>query len=70
MLVAVRRMLLTGREDAALVLNGNWLLLNRVDGVLVKHRRDTWWQTYAAANDCSGIGVGRYRRAPPSAAAG
>jgi hypothetical protein len=51
MLLAVRRVLLTGSEDAALVLNGNWLLLNRVDGVLVKHRRDKWWKSYAAAND-------------------
>ena len=51
MLLAVRRILLTGPEDAALVLDGNYLLLNRVDGNLVKHRRDTWWQHYAAGND-------------------
>jgi hypothetical protein len=51
MLLAVRRILLTGPEDAALVLDGNYLLLNRVGGVLVKHRRETWWQSYAAAND-------------------
>ncbi len=51
MLLAVRRVLQTGPEDAALVLNGNWLLLTRSAGVLVKHRRDSWWKTYAAADD-------------------
>lgn len=51
MLLTVRRVLRTGPEDAALVLNGNWLLLTRLGGVLVRHRRDKWWDTYAAAND-------------------
>ena len=51
MVLAVRRVLQTGPEDVALVLNGNWLLLTRCDGVVVKHRRDKWWGTYAAAND-------------------
>jgi len=51
MLLAVRRVLLSGPEDAALVLNGNWLLLTRRDGVVVKHRRDNWWNSCAATND-------------------
>jgi hypothetical protein len=51
MLQIVRRVLQTGPEDAALVLNGNWLLLTRHDGVLTKHRRDAWWKTYPAADD-------------------
>lgn len=51
MLLGVRRILHTGPEDAALVLDGNYLLLTRVGGHLVKHRRDTWWQHYAAGND-------------------
>jgi len=51
MLLAVRRVLQSGPEDAALVLNGNWLLLTRRDGVVVKHRRDKWWNNYAATNE-------------------
>ncbi|WP_433718047.1 SitI3 family protein [Actinoplanes sp. CA-051413] len=51
MMLIVRRLLQTGPEDAALVLNGNWLLMSRFGGVLVKHRRDKWWKTYAAADD-------------------
>ncbi|KXK62291.1 hypothetical protein AWW66_09135 [Micromonospora rosaria] len=30
-------------EDAALVLNANWLLLTRVGGTVRKHRQ-SWWQ--------------------------
>ncbi|MGW0505938.1 SitI3 family protein [Micromonospora sp. NPDC003241] len=45
MVAAVTRVL-TGRpEDAALVLNGNWLLLTRVAGTLRRHRA-SWWDTY------------------------
>ena len=36
-------------EDAALVLNGNWLLLTRDGGVLRKHR-PRWWANYGAAD--------------------
>lgn len=50
MLLILRRLLHTGSEDAALVLNGNWLLLTRFDGALLKHR-DTWWKSYPAADD-------------------
>jgi hypothetical protein len=50
MLLVLRRLLDTGSEDAALVLNGNWLLLTRFDGVLVKHR-ESWWGSYPAADD-------------------
>jgi hypothetical protein len=52
MLEVVRRVLETGSEDAALVQNGNSLLLTRFDGELVKHRRDSWWSNYAGADDC------------------
>ncbi|ROT26858.1 SitI3 family protein [Micromonospora sp. HM5-17] len=45
MVAAVARVLASRPEDAALVLNGNWLLLTRMGGVLRKHRR-TWWETY------------------------
>jgi hypothetical protein len=50
MLPVLRRVLQTGPEDAALVLNGNWLLLTRIDGVLVKHRA-SWWESHPAAAD-------------------
>jgi hypothetical protein len=42
---AVARVLASRAEDAALVLNGNWLLLTRMGGTLRKHR-PTWWNTY------------------------
>jgi hypothetical protein len=45
-LKVVRRILGTGSEDAALVLNGDVLLLTRLDGVLREHHRDTWWAHY------------------------
>jgi hypothetical protein len=50
MLAVVRRLLDTGSEDAALILNGNWLLLTRFGDGLVKHRA-TWWTTYSGADD-------------------
>jgi hypothetical protein len=46
MLTVVRRVLDSGTEDAALVLNGDVLLLTRLDGVLREHHRDTWWAHY------------------------
>ena len=45
MVAAVARVLAGRPEDAALVLNGNWLLLTRVAGALRKHR-PAWWDTY------------------------
>jgi hypothetical protein len=50
MLSIVWRTLETGDEDAALVFNGDLLLLTRLDGVLVKHHRDGWWTSYPATN--------------------
>lgn len=51
MVSAVRRVLDTGSEDAALTLNGDTLLLTRFDGTLVKYGREKWWTSYEAAND-------------------
>lgn len=48
MLTVVRRVLDTGREDAALVFNSDYLLLTRLDGVLREHHRDSWWAHYSA----------------------
>ncbi|MEE6262289.1 SitI3 family protein [Plantactinospora sonchi] len=45
MVATVARILAARKEDAAFVLNGNWLLLTRVDGALRKHR-PTWWHNY------------------------
>jgi hypothetical protein len=50
MLAIVRRALETGHEDAALVFNGDFILLTRIDGVLIKHRQDRWWSSYPATN--------------------
>ncbi|HET6479743.1 MAG TPA: SitI3 family protein [Actinoplanes sp.] len=51
MLVVVRRVLDTGAEDAAFFVNGDILLLTRLNGVVVKHRRDKWWAIHKGAND-------------------
>jgi hypothetical protein len=45
MVTTVARLLAERPEDAALVLNGNWLLLTRVGGTLRKHRPQ-WWAHY------------------------
>lgn len=50
MLTIVRRVLATGSEDTALVINGDLLLLARFDGKLIKHNRDRWWSSYPAAD--------------------
>jgi hypothetical protein len=50
MLTIVARVLDCRSEDAALILNGNVLLLTRVNGVLHKHNRATWWNHYDFAN--------------------
>lgn len=47
MLAAVARVLARRTEDAALVLNSNWVLLTRVGGTLRKHR-PTWWSHHDA----------------------
>jgi hypothetical protein len=51
MLTMVARVLDGRSEDAALLLNGGVLLLTRVDGVLHKHNRATWWDHYGFVND-------------------
>lgn len=43
MLTAVARVLAGRTEDAALVMNGNWLLLTRLGGVLRKHNLAEWY---------------------------
>jgi hypothetical protein len=51
MLAFVARVLDCRAEDAALVLNGDLLLLTRVNGVLRKHNRETWWDHYGFVNE-------------------
>jgi hypothetical protein len=50
MLATVARVLAGRTEDAALVLNSNWLLLTRVGGTLRKHR-PTWWSHHDVDDD-------------------
>ncbi|MEV2241040.1 SitI3 family protein [Micromonospora sp. NPDC049891] len=49
MVAAVARVLAGRAEDAALVLNGNWLLLTRTTGTLSTHQ-PAWWDTYGTRN--------------------
>jgi hypothetical protein len=42
---AVARVLATGEEDAVFRINGDTLLLTRLDGVQRKHHRATWWDS-------------------------
>jgi hypothetical protein len=42
---AVARVLATGDEDAVFRINGDTLLLTRLDGVRRKHHRATWWDS-------------------------
>lgn len=51
MLPIVDRVLGAGIEDAALVLNGDVLLLTRLNGGLTKQHRVDWWENYPGAND-------------------
>jgi len=51
MLTAVRRVLDTGPEDATLVLNGDVLLLTRLNATLTKHHHNTWWTAYPTATE-------------------
>lgn len=46
MMKAVAQVLTARQEDAALVQNGNWLLLTRTTGELRRHR-PTWWSHYS-----------------------
>lgn len=46
MMTVVRRVLGSGREDAVLVLNGDILLLARLDGAFARHHIDDWWAAY------------------------
>lgn len=48
--LAVRRVLSTGPEDAALTLNTDTLLLTRFGGALNKRHRDEWWSHYAGTD--------------------
>jgi hypothetical protein len=50
MLTVVQRLLRSGPEDAALTLNGDYQLLTRRNGTLLKHRYATWWSGYPTAN--------------------
>ncbi len=43
MVASVARVLADRTEDAALVLNGAWLLLTRLDGKLRMHHKSKWW---------------------------
>ena len=49
LLTVTRRVLNSGPEDAALVLNGDILLLARFQGALVKHNHEKWWSYYPVA---------------------
>ena len=49
MLAVVGRVVDSGSEDMAFLFNGDWLLLDRRDGNLVRHRRDAWWHCYTDA---------------------
>jgi hypothetical protein len=51
MLEAVARLLATGPEDAAFMLNGEVLLLTRFDGAVRKHNRTRWWDHYGFPNE-------------------
>jgi hypothetical protein len=51
MLEIVSSLLASGSEDAALILDGNFLLLTRFASVIVKHRRSMWWDQYRYANE-------------------
>ncbi|BCJ41080.1 hypothetical protein GCM10010168_46220 [Actinoplanes ianthinogenes] len=46
MVGVVERVLDSGAEDVSLDLNGNWLLLTRIDGVVTKHKQADWWDVH------------------------
>ncbi len=49
-LTVVRRVLKSGPEDAAFVVNSDVLLFTRLGGELVKHNRERWWSYHPAAD--------------------
>jgi hypothetical protein len=51
LVTVVRRILETGPEDAAFVINGDYLLVSRFDGRIVKHSHDRWWSYYPEADE-------------------
>ncbi|MFI5915110.1 SitI3 family protein [Dactylosporangium sp. NPDC051541] len=51
MLASVAAVLAAGAEDAALLQNGDVLLLTRVGGVVHKVRRDRWWAVVPGADE-------------------
>lgn len=51
MLTIVARILASGAEDLALVVQADTLLLTRQDGIVRKHARTTWWRRHAPADD-------------------
>jgi len=50
MVTIVRRVMVTGSEDAAFTFNGGDLIFARFDGQLVKHNREAWWSYHPAAD--------------------
>jgi hypothetical protein len=50
LVTVIKRILSTGPEDAAFVVNGDYLLAARFDGRLVKHNHDRWWSYYPEAD--------------------
>jgi hypothetical protein len=50
MVATVAQVLADRPEDAALVLNGNWVLLTRTDGKLRMHHRSQWWVHHSLEN--------------------
>jgi hypothetical protein len=50
LVTVVKRVLATGPEDAAFVVNGDYLLVARFGGQVVKHNHDRWWTYYPEAD--------------------
>lgn len=51
LVTVVRRVLRSGSEDAAFVINGDYLLLGRFGGHVKKHSHERWWAFYPAADE-------------------
>ena len=49
MIKAVARVLVGRQEDAALVQDGNWLLLTRIEGQIRRHN-PSWWSHYGVTD--------------------
>ncbi|MFC4068197.1 SitI3 family protein [Actinoplanes subglobosus] len=50
LVTVVQRVLLSGPEDAAFVINGDYLLIGRFNGQVTKHSHEKWWSYYPAAD--------------------